>query len=110
MNLTGKIIVLNDTQQISDSFKLRKIVIETADQYPQKIEVQFVQDKCDALNGYSLGDQVEVAINIRGREWTNPKDNVVKYFNTIEGWMIKKLGAEQPQAETFVDEEDDLPF
>jgi single-stranded DNA-binding protein len=118
MQLEGVIKVIGTTQQVSDSFKKRDIVIETADQYPQFIEIQFVQDKVSVLDQYKPGENVVIDINIRGREWTNPKDGVIKYFNTIQGWKIGYAGAHadaiegaKHQAETFVsDGDDDLPF
>jgi hypothetical protein len=35
-----------------------------------------------------VGDVVEAAYNLRGREWTDPK-GVVKYFNTLEIWSMQ---------------------
>ena len=86
--------------------------------------VEFVQDKTDALNSYSVGEDVKVSINLRGREWINP-EGVAKYFNSIQGWRIEKLQAGAPQggvppveaidafepADKVSDNEpDDLPF
>ena len=52
--------------------------------------VEFVQDRCEILNSFQVGEIVKIDINIRGREWTN-KDNEVKYFNSIQGWRIEKI-------------------
>jgi len=86
--------------------------------------VQFVQDKCDFLNSYQVGEAVKIDINLRGREWTNPQGETV-YFNTIQGWRIAKVQAEtaapqappMPTAAAFPpatslneEEPDDLPF
>ena len=107
----GTVKVLSDTVKISDSFKKRTIVIEdNSDQYPQVIEFQAVQDNCLKLDSINVGDSVEISFNLRGREWTSPKDGTVRYFNTLDLWKVDKIGATQ-QAETFVDEGDeDLPF
>jgi hypothetical protein len=112
MNITGTIKVINDTIVVSDKFKKRDFVVTTEEQYPQDILIQMTQDKCDVLNGYKVGDSVDVGINIRGREWTSPSGEV-KYFNTIEGWKINKLTAPaptQPTQQAPQEEEDDLPF
>ena len=53
----------------------------TDEQYPQMIMVEFVQDKCDLLNNFAVGQDVKVAINLRGREWINPQGEA-KYFNS----------------------------
>ena len=88
-NVIGKIKVINETQNVTASFKKRELVITTDEQYPQHILIEFAQDKCDVLNGYKVGDSVDVSINLRGREWINPQGEA-KYFNQIQGWRIQK--------------------
>ena len=125
MEVTGKIKLINDVQQISASFKKRELVVTTEEQYPQMIMIEFTQDKCDLLNNYNVGEPVKVSINLRGREWINPQGEA-KYFNSIQGWRIEKVQAEAPSApqmpsmpaaEAFEpatnfneEEHDDLPF
>jgi hypothetical protein len=125
MEVTGKIKMIDQTKEVgSAGFKKRDVVVTTDEQYPQHILVQFVQDKCDLLNNFQVGEPVKIDINLRGREWTNPQGETV-YFNTIQGWRISKLQAEAPSAQTppmpaaeaFApatnlneDEPDDLPF
>jgi translation initiation factor IF-3 len=92
MEVIGKVRVVNAEQQVSASFKKRELVVATEEQYPQYISINFVQDKCDLLNGLNVGDSVKVGINLRGREWVNP-DGETKYFNDIQGWRIEKTGA-----------------
>ncbi len=101
-------------------------MITTEEQYPQHILVEFIQDKCDLLNSYQVGQDVKIGINLRGREWVNPEGQT-KYFNSIQGWRIDQLdqGADndesiptqKPFETTELDtnqndneEEDDLPF
>ncbi|MEO9533640.1 MAG: DUF3127 domain-containing protein [Crocinitomicaceae bacterium] len=116
--LKGELKVVNDTQQISDSFKKREfVVVDASGQYAQTILFQAVQDRCDLLNNFKVGDNVEVTFFLRGREWTNPKDGVVRFFNSLDAWKIEPLGsstgtpASADNAETFVAEgDDDLPF
>ena len=123
MEVTGKIRVINAEQQVSPTFKKRELVVTTEEQYPQYISINFVQDKCDLLNNYAIGDAVKVSINLRGREWVNPQGET-KYFNDIQGWRVEKLQSEtaasmppMPAAEAFApatdfkeEEHDDLPF
>lgn len=118
MEVTGTIKMIGATQKISDSFQKRDIAVTTQEQYPQDLLIQFVQDKCSVLDQYKVGEQVTVGINLRGREWVNPKDGEVKYFNTIQGWKIGYAGnhadaieGAKHEAETFIsDGDDDLPF
>ena len=95
LKLTGKIYKVVETVQVSDSFKKREFVVETDDKYPQLVKLEFVQDAVTKLDGLSKGQAVEVAFNIRGREWTSPK-NEVKYFVTLQAWRIST----QQQSET----------
>jgi len=120
MEVIGKIKVIGATQQVSASFQKRQLVVTSEEQYPQFIEINFVQDKCDLLNNYKVGDNVKVGINLRGREWVNPQGET-KYFNDIQGWRVEKLtdGANVTVNEPKVfetvstlneEEHDDLPF
>jgi len=125
MEIQGKVKVIGETQTFgSNGFRKREIVVTTEEQYPQHIMVEFVQDKTDLLNSYNVGQSVKISINLRGREWTNPQGEV-KYFNSIQGWRIENLQADQPAegmppvppAEAFApadnlneEDHDDLPF
>ena len=113
MELKGKIKLINETNQISDSFQKRDLVITTSDEYPQHITVQFIQDKCAVLDSYKADDFVTIGINIRGKEWE--KDGAIRYFNTIQGWKISKENdlktqPVNPVPPVPVGESGDLPF
>jgi len=102
----GKIKMIGATQEVSASFKKRELVVTTEEQYPQHILIEFAQDKCDVLNGYSVGQDVKVGINLRGREWVNPQGET-KYFNQIQGWKIEKNSNSQTP---FPTEDEKDPF
>jgi len=87
MVVSGKIRSVSHEMQVSASFKKRELVVSTEEQYPQHILIEFAQDKCDLLNNLQVGQQVNVSINLRGREWVNPQGET-KYFNSIQGWKI----------------------
>ena len=124
MELEGKIKLIGDTKTFGNNgFRKREVVVTTDEQYPQHIMVEFVQDKCDLLNNYNVGQDVKISINLRGREWTNPQGET-KYFNSIQGWRIESLAPSQPEGmppvppmEAFEpvdnlneEDHDDLPF
>ena len=111
MKLQGKIKLVGETEQVSDKFKKRELVITTNDNptYPQHISVQCTNDKCVMLDNLSVGTEVSLEINLRGREWTSPNGQV-KYFNTIEVWKLDVIG-EAPKVKSKAPIiEDDLPF
>lgn len=92
--LKGSIKVINDTKAVSEKFKLREFVLtDESGQYPQIIQFQAVQDRCEMLDTYKEGDQVEVFFNLRGREWTNPQGEV-KVFNTLDAWKLESKTGE----------------
>jgi len=94
MEITGKIKKIDETKTYGASgFRKREMVVTTNEQYPQMLLVEFVQDKCDLLNNYAVGQDVKVSINLRGREWINPQGEAV-YFNSIQGWRIEVAQAE----------------
>ncbi len=109
MEVTGKVKVINETEQVTDSFKKRELVVTTKETYPQHIFIEFAQDKCSLLDNYQVGQNVKVSINLRGREWVSPQ-NEVKHFNTIVGWRIEKVQAEAPATNFKEEEHDDSPF
>ena len=124
MEITGKIKKIDETKTFGASgFRKREIVVTTNEQYPQMLMVEFVQDKCDLLDSYQVGQDVKISINLRGREWINPEGKAV-YFNSIQGWRVETAQAEEaagvpPMApldnlKTTSDlnesEPDDLPF
>ena len=87
MEIEGKLIHVADEQVISDKFKKREFVIETADQYPQEILVQLTQDRTSLIDKFEIGDTLTLSINLRGRRWESPQGET-KWFNTIEAWKI----------------------
>lgn len=113
MEVQGLIKKVQETQVVSDKFSKREIWIETTDQYPQVLNIQFTQDKCSLLDSCKIGESVTIGINLNGRTWTSPQGEE-KCFNTINGWMIKKsdeVSAPAPAPAVLNDDDGgDLPF
>lgn len=99
MELQGTIKFIGQTEQVSQTFQKRDVVImtEESSQYPQPILVQFTQAKCDELNTYQVGQQATISINLRGKEYQDKQTGQLKYFNTIQGWRITQPQAQAPQ-------------
>ena len=126
MELQGTVKKIFETQTFASGFQKREMILLTQEQYPQPISIEFLSEKTNLLDSLKEGDNIKVAINIRGREWTNPQGEV-KYFNSNTGWKLEKV-AENTQepvkasapTETVAapsnenpfadDEDDDLPF
>lgn len=100
MELQGAVHHISDEQQVSASYTKRELVIKTDEQYPQFINIEFSQGKCNLeLDALTHGTVVKVHINIGGREWVNPQGET-KYFNSIKGWRIEKIGEGTAPAQT----------
>ena len=124
MEVSGKIKWLDETKTYGNNgFRKREVVITTEEQYPQHILVEFIQDKCDLLDAFQMGQNVKIGINLRGREWVNPQGET-KYFNSIQGWRIEAVAASsssemppmppppafEPADDATDGPDDDLPF
>jgi hypothetical protein len=92
VSITGTIKALGKTQEVSEKFRKREVVItEAGGQYPQHIPVEFTQDRCGLLDSYKPGDEVTVGCYVNGREWTG-KDGVTKHFLSLKGDRIERSG------------------
>ena len=124
MEVQGKIKVLGDVKTYGDNgFRKRELVVITEEQYPQHLLIEFIQDRCELLDSFKIGDNVKISINLRGREWENPEGEI-KYFNSIHGWRIENNQSVEKDVIPSPDEssgfeensgeenevEDDLPF
>ena len=118
MNIQGKIHLIGQTETVGNNgFTKRQIVVETSEQYPQKVAIDFVKDKCSILDSYKVGQEVTVDVNVRGSEYNG------KFYVNLQGWKINALSQQvnnvvnevvgQP-FETVTDlnelEDDGLPF
>jgi len=117
--ITGQLIVKDNTVEISASFKKREFVIEVINErntdYNDFIKFQLTQDKCSLIDNINLGDEMKVSFNIKGRKWE--KDGKTNYFSNLEAWRVEKgqtsSPAPQAQSDTPPSEEEDgnkLPF
>ena len=106
MQIDGKILEISEVQEISATFRKREFVVEYVEtQYPEYIKFEAIQDKCDLLNNFKVGDSVDVDFNLKGRKWTNPQGEI-KYFNSLQAWRImphQQDAQQQAPAEGFSD-------
>ena len=125
MEVQGKLIEKYETSKINDSFRKREFVVEYVEnpQYPELLKFDLIQDKCDLLEEFNVGDSLKVEFNLKGRKWTDPSGND-KYFNTLQAWRLSTVNAavsdsspavtdSGPAAEAIGEsfsEDDDLPF
>ena len=113
LEITGTIIDVFSTQTFNKGFRKREFVIETNEKYSQKVILQLVQDKCDMIDSYGVGDTVTASFNVKGRDWVD-NSGTVKYFNTLEVWKIVGKGRgsyeEDSASPNGLDDDDDEFF
>lgn len=88
MKVIGFLYAIGSTEYISDKFQKRDIVVETDEKYPQWLTIQVVNDQCDDIDRFQLGDHLEIDINLRGRKYISKKDGSECYFNSIQAWKM----------------------
>src|SRR6478735_10037602 len=93
LEVTGKLLVKYDAQQVNDRFKKREFVMELAEEingnvYTNYAKMQLVQNKCDILDRFNVGDTLSVNFNIKGNRYE--KEGRTSYFSNIDAWRLEK--------------------
>ena len=82
--LKGKLIVKAEPRQITDKFRVMDFVIQTPDEkYPQSIQFQVMNDRIQEMDKFTIGEEVEVSFDVRGREHNG------KYYNTLNAYKVE---------------------
>ena len=120
--IQGKLHKVFPSENKSGSFQAREFVIEVeSGQYSQFVKFQLTQDRCDLIDSYSEGEEIQVSFDLRGREWDG------KYFTNLNAWRLnrpsstEKADSPKPSVQdevlvtsdtekNFTDQFDDLPF
>lgn len=89
MEIIGTIKKINPAVQITPTFTKSEMVITTDEMYPQTIMVEFAQSRATLVDTFQVGAYVKISINLRGREWTDPKTSETRYFTSVSGWRIE---------------------
>lgn len=99
MMVSGIIKDLGQSDLVNDRTKIRKFVImySRAEKFPKE-PIYFTiintgplstQLKCEDLDKFKVGDEIEVHFNLRGREVMMFDGRM--YFNLLQAWKIEKL-------------------
>lgn len=107
MEITGVIIKKQQepTTGVSNAgkeWKKQSIVLNTGGEWPQLLQIDFMNDKCDQLAAFNVDSEATVFINLRGREHQG------KYYTNIAGWKIQEPVEEVTSADQNPAREDDF--
>jgi hypothetical protein len=86
--IIGKVYFKSEVELIgANQMKKQILVVETDDQYPQKLPIEFIKDKVDLLNNLQIGQQVKVSVNVRGNEYQD-RNQVTRFGLSFQGWKV----------------------
>ena len=123
--ITGKVIEIYPTVQVSDKFRKREFVIEKKETggtavFVDYLKFQLVQDKCELINESFLNEDIKIWFNLKGNKWE--RDGKVNFFTNLDAWKIEKGSSAPGREQSFTankpledippenDELSDLPF
>jgi len=110
MSIKGKVQQITEIEE-KGNFRVRKLVIETFEKYPQVVALDFTQNNVGLLDDSvcKVGNNVEVFYNVRGRAWEN-REGKTLWFTSLQGWRVREYREEIAVEAQSPDREDDLPF
>lgn len=91
--INGSIKNIGEIQTFGDKFQKREFVIDTDEQYPETLKLEFINDQVDALDTFSVGEIVTVAFIPKGNEYQG------KHYVQLRAIAISGV------ADTFVEKE-----
>jgi hypothetical protein len=84
---------IGETQTFGEKFQKREFIVDTDEQYPETLKLEFVNDQCDVLDRFSVGEVVTIAYVLKGNEYQG------KYYVQIRAIAISGV------ADKFVEKE-----
>jgi hypothetical protein len=102
MNMLGKIHEVGQVVNHTDAFKTAKFVLETQDQYPQKLQFQLLNNNTDLVSTIKPGQLAKVHFHIKGKEW---KGN---HYTNLNVWKIDLEEQESVQQATQEAQEESI--
>lgn len=112
--IEGTVQHIGPTQQVTDTFRKRVLIIQTTGQYPEYVSIEATQDRCEVMNSLQLGQYIKAFFNIKGSKEmkTNNKGETVAYTG-ISLWKFEQAGAQpqqgQPQQQGFQQQQPQQP-
>ena len=110
IEIKGKIVGINETVQVNETFSKREFKVTTADQFPNTYKIHVTKDKCSLLDKFKVNDEVNVSCNLNGRDWTNPTTQIISNFISLDAWRIEPITNEVKVENTILEDPKDLPF
>jgi len=72
----------------NNGFEKRIAIVQTLEQYPSILKVEFTQGNVNLLDNYNSGELVYLTFNLKGNKVT--KEGKDMYFQSINVWQISR--------------------
>ena len=110
VTVEGRIVHVGETEQVSDKFSKRIVVIEEEGKYPQEIAVELTQDNVSLADNLAVGDTATATGFLRGRGWQKDASTAKRWFLSINCIEIESQGVASVMTNDAPGGDDDLPF
>ncbi len=105
----GTIKHIGDTQTFGEKGFTKRyfVLIESDAKYPQTVKFELIKDNINLIEGYKIGEDVEVKFNIKGREYNN------NYYVSLEAYKLIATAYQSKEPKSLMSEAEtggDLPF
>jgi len=90
MKIKAVIESIGDTANVTSSFKRRNFIVKywNNPDHVEFLSFECIQDRCDLLDSFKIGDTVSISFNLKGKKWTN-SEGQNRYFNTLQVWNLE---------------------
>jgi hypothetical protein len=94
--LEGVVLEIGSIEKFASGFKKREIIITNEDNFRQDIKIEFINDNCEKLDLFKVGEEVMVAFTLVGNQYNG------KYYTNLRGIAIgeKVINGETKTAKT----------
>ncbi len=103
--IEGTVYHVSEVQTVGQKgAQKRVVVVETSGDYPQKLPCEFFGKNVDKAAALQVGDEVLIAVNLRGRE------SAGKFYGSNDAWHVKVTRSASTPPPSVAGPDDDLPF
>jgi len=93
----GTVKKVGELQRFSGGFEKQDLVVEEDKdgKWPNVVAFVFKKDAISKLAGVTPGAHVKVGFVVDGREWTDPKTGMVRYFSDLAALRLEVDGHQE---------------
>jgi hypothetical protein len=105
--IKSKLAIESGTSKAGKEWSKQSIIIDTNKDWNSEVAISFFgADKLALVDGFEVGTDVKVGVNVSSKEWNG------RWFNSIDGWRIDGIDAPKSAVIEVGGEEvsGDLPF